>query len=390
MEANTRQETLEKILQNNNNLDIGNVKQVLILHEEELSNIGDWVIRYDYLKYLKGFLPGAEITINLTAKGAYPLTSALLKSNPHVHAVTDKKWPEIDFLQYDFILTLSYDEPAILAWLDDKYGVAIRGGQFNVCVFTMSHYMIKQQEGIKHLFPINMELSSYTDKRKVPVELFVSSEEQQWADNWLKENGLKDHEQLFIVLDATGREKMLPMAVYVEWLMDLLKRENIKVLNFDENNIGKQHFYSELLGPKLTEKFIFSKNLSLRQAICLLGSSRVKMIFGPSTGLMHCASGIYNSYVNNGLDKSKVPVLITFTGLYSTDEVNVNLWWGNNPLMNVLVLRNRNNKKTMLVLDDLSDVEKTTNDELPCSEYTAQMLIEFVHQKLPYRVGQLA
>lgn len=390
MEANTRQQTLEKIIQNNERLNIDSVKQVLILHEEELSNIGDWVIRFDYLKYLKGFLPNAGITINLTAQGAYKLANALLISNPHLQAITDRKWNEIDFKQYDFIVTLSYDEPAILAYLDERYGSAIRNGEFNICVFTMSHYMIKQKAGVKHLFPYNTALGIYTDKMKTPVEFFVSREEQQWADNWLKENGLKENEQLFIILDATtDREKMLTVPVYFEWLVDLLKRENVKVLNFDELNIGKEQFYTELLGPKLTAKFIFSKGLGLRQAICLLGSSYTRLIFGPTTGLMHCASGIYNSYLNNGLDKAAIPVLIAYTGKYSVDEVNVNLWWGNNPLMNVLVLRNRNNKKTMLLLDDLSEVEKVTNDELPCNEYTAQMLIDFVNQKLPNRVEQL-
>jgi hypothetical protein len=386
MQTENQRQTLERILRNNNQLNIADVKHVLIMHEEELSNIGDWVIRFDYLKYLKGFLPNADITINLTVQSTYTMANALLKSNPHLHAITGMKWEDIDFVKYDFIIALSYDEPAILSWLDERYGSLIRNGQFNICVFTMSHYMIKQKEGIAHLFPVNRELGIYADKMKTPVEMFVSKQEQQWADGWLKENGLEDHEQLFIVLDATGREKMLTMPVYFEWLMDLLKRENIKVLNYDEMNIGKEQFYNQLLGDKLMSKFIFSKGLSLRQAICLLGSSKTRLVFGPTTGLMHCASGIYNNYVSNGLGKAAIPVLITYTGLYSPDEVNVNLWWGNNPLMNVLVLRNRNGIKTMLLLDDLDDVEKVTNDELPCSEYTARMLADFVNQKLPCSV----
>jgi hypothetical protein len=44
----------------------------------------------------------------------------------------------------------------------------------------------------------------------------------------------------------------------------------------------------------------------------------------------------------------------------------------------------------MLLLDDLNDVEKITNDGFPCADYTARMLAEFVNKKIPCRVEQLA
>lgn len=390
MRNETHQQTLEKIVRNNQALDVAGVKQVLILHEEELTNIGDWVIRFDMLKYLKGYLQRADITINFTAVGANIIYDALLKNNPHLHAVTAMKWQEIDFVKYDLIISVSYNEPAILAYLHERYCSHILDGRFNLCVFTMSHYMIKQKPDVKPLFPIHKELGLYAEKYKTPVELFVTKEEQQWADNWLKEKGLKENEQLFIILDTTTRrEKLLSMPVYFGLITDLLKRENVKVLNFDEANIGKEKFYTELLGARLMNRFIFSKGLSIREAICLLASSHTRLVFGPCTGLMHCASGIYNNYVSNGLDKAKAPVLITYTGKYLPDEGHVYLWWNNAPLMNVLVLRNRNNTKTMLLLDDLNDVEKVTNDGYPCADYSARMLAEFVNKKIPYRAEQL-
>ena len=387
MSIENNQQTLEKILHNNKMQDDAGIKQVLILHEEEFDIIGDWVIRFDKLKYLKGYLKNAAITINFTAAGTSKLSGALLKNNPHVHAITAMKWQEIDFEQYDFILTVSYDEPAILAYLDERYGSLIQSDQFRICVYTMSFFMLKPKEGVKYIFPLNRELGIYSEEMRTPIELYISKEEQQWADAWLRENGLKESEQLFIVLDtASKRDKLLSIPVYYELLTDLLKRGNVKVLNFDESNMGKEKFYSDLLGAHLMDKFIFSKNLSLRQAICLLGCNRTKLVLGPCTGLMHCASGIYNNYVSNGLNKAQVPVLITYTGRYKKDAGNVWLWWNNNPLVNVLVIRNRNNSKTMLLLDDLNDVEKVTNDGLSCTEYTARMLTEFVNQKLPYRV----
>jgi ADP-heptose:LPS heptosyltransferase len=385
MRNESHQQTLEKILHNNRMTDDANIKQVLILHEEDFDIIGDWVIRFDKLKYLKGYLKNAAITLNFTAEGTSKLSDALLKNNPHLHAITAMKWQEIDFEKYDFILTVSYDEQAILAYLDERYGTSIKSDQFRICVYTMSFFMLKPKEGVTYLFPLNRELGIYSEKMRTPIELFVSREEQEWADAWLLEKGLKDNEQLFIILDsASKRDKLLSIPVYYELLTDLLKRDNVKVLNFDESNMGKEKFYSELLGAHLMRKFIFSKGLSLRQAICLLGSSRTSLVLGPCTGLMHCASGVYNNYVSNGLNKAKAPVLIVYTGRYKQDAGNVYLWWNNNPLMNVLVIRNRNNNKAMLLMDELNEVERVTNDGLSCTEYTAQMLTGFVNQKLPY------
>ncbi|AEV98656.1 hypothetical protein A4D02_34840 [Niastella koreensis] len=384
MRIESQKETLNKILHNNNMLDVASIKRVLILHEEEFDIIGDWVIRFHKLTYLKGFLQNAAITINFTAAGHNMLSDALLKNNPHLHAITAMKWQEIDFEQYDFILTVSYNEQAILAYLDQRYGSSIQCGAFRICVFTMSYFMLKPKEGVVFLFPLNRELGLYSEKMGTPIELYISKEEQQWADAWLREKGLKENEQLFIILDsASKRDKLLSIPVYYELLLDLLLRDNVKVLNFDEMNMGKEKFYTELLGAIHMEKFIFSKGLNLREAICLLGSSQVKLILGPCTGLMHCASGIYNNYVRNGLNRAQVPVLIVYTGKYKQDAGNVYLWWNNNPLMNILVIRKRNNDKTMLLMDDLTDEEKIKNDGLTCDEYTARMLTEFVDQKIP-------
>lgn len=391
MKSENYQQTLEKILHNNRGVDAAGIKQVLILHEEELTNIGDWVIRFDKLKYLKAYAENATVTINFTAPDTNRLSGALLKNNPHLDVTTAKQWAEIDFEKYDFIISVSYNEQAILAWLHEKYGSQIQSGAFNIRVFSMSHYMLKPKAGAVQIFPVNQEMAAHAGKVRPAIELFVSNEEREWADNWLREKGIKENEHLYVILDTTTRrDKLLSMPVYFEWLMGILKKENVKVLIYDETNMGKEKFYSELLGAKFMDKFIFSKNPDLRENICLLSSSYTRLVFGPCTGLMHCASSIYNNYVYNGLDKSKVPVIVTYTGKYYPDEKNVKVWWGNAPLVNVLVLRNRNNTKTLLLLDQLSDEEKVTNDELPCAEYTARMISELVNQKLLNRVEQLA
>ncbi|WP_298734517.1 hypothetical protein [uncultured Chitinophaga sp.] len=377
------QPTLDKILENNAGLDIAGVKRVLILHEEPLTNIGDWCIRFDKLKYVHTLLANATITINFTAAGTAKLTAALLKHNPHLHAVTVMKWQDIEFEAYDFIIAISLHEEAVLAYLHDRYGAAIQDARYKVCVYSMSRLMLKFDSGTTPVFPMSQELIRHFEASRTPAALFVTREEQQWADEWLRKKGLKEHEQLYIILDSTTRrDKLLNMEVYAEFLTALLEQDNVKVLIYDETSMGKQEFYEAFLGEEYMDKLIFSESLTLREDICLLASTCTRMVFGPCTGLMHCASGIYNHYVAQGLGREDVPVLITYTGKYLPDEKHVYLWWENTPLVNVLVLRNRDGKKTLLLMDDLNDEQKITNDGLPCSEYTADMLTAFVNRKL--------
>jgi hypothetical protein len=382
------QPTLNKILENNERFRPQDVKNVLVLHEEPINHIGDWAIAFDKLKYLKTYMPDAAVTINFTVEGANKIYDALLKNNPHLDAITTRQWKDIDLEKYDLLFTYSYNEPPILAWLHETYGQLIQSDQYKVCVYTFSHGLVRADPNAIPIFPVNQEFFAHAKNNNVPPELYLSKEEQQWANEWLREKGLKENEQLFIVLDATQREKLLSMQVHFQFLMNLLKRENIKVLIFDENNLGKDKFYTELIGARLMEKFIFCKGLSLRQAFCLLGSSYTKLVFGPCTGLMHCASGIYNNYLNNGLEREKLPVLITYTGKYHPDAKTVHWWWSNAPLVNVLALRMRNNQKTMLLLEEMEDFEKKTNSGLLCSEYTVSMLTEFLDKKLPYKLTE--
>ena len=122
---------------------------------------------------------------------------------------------------------------------------------------------------------------------------------------------------------------------------------------------------------------IVSKRQHIRKDLCILSSSYIKMIFGPCTGLMHCASGIYNHFVKKGEPVSDVPAMITYTGKWDSQ-----FWWGNSPLVDCLVLRNIENKKKLCVLDHLDEDEKYyLDDRLECQEYTAAMLIDFISRR---------
>jgi len=212
------------------------------------------------------------------------------------------------------------------------------------------------------------------------MELYVDEEEKAWANAWLSDKGLQAQERLLVVLDSTTvKSKLLKMTVYYELLTKLLALPDIKILIFDEKNTRKEGFYRQLLGPDLARKFIFSNGLDLRKAIALLSSEKLRLVLGPCTGLMHCASGLYNYLVRTGLDRHKVPLLITYTGKYHKKNENAWYWWHNAPLMNCMVIRQRGGRKEMVLLHELTEQEKqATGDTLDCAEYTAAMMLDFL------------
>jgi ADP-heptose:LPS heptosyltransferase len=382
-------EMLELIKANNSKISRDNVKSVLIIYEEKELFIGDSCIIFDKFKACKLFFPNASVDIHFNIKTYVDCYSALLKCNPYIDNIRDLTWEEIDYSSYDLVICVTHQEEALLKIISERHKDDFLSKTFRTAICSFSLQLVDDLQNEDIVFPFYEELFEFSRGHLGPMELYVSDEERLWANTWLTEKGLKENEKLLILLDSTSvRSKLLGMTVYYEMLTWLLKLPDIKILIFDENNIGKQEFYNQLLGRKQTQKFIFSNGLDLRKAITLLSADKVKLIFGPCTGLMHCASGLYNNFVRAGLSPSNVPLLITYTGKYHKAHESANYWWHNAPLMNCMIIRKKNGIKEMVSLNELTEQEKnTTEDTLPCAEYTSAMLIGFLTKNLKLSDG---
>jgi len=371
----TYQGTLKKILENNSLLNSKDVKRILVLYLGDEFYVGDCSIRIDKMMFYQSFFSNPIIDFNILQKSGTFIVEGLLKNNPHVNSISSLELSAIDFEIYDVVFCVDYkEEETFLEFLNEKYGDKICSDQFRLAVFTIKHVMGLVPES-DFIFPVNKNLTNHIGIQ--PGNIYITEEEREWGNNWLKMNGLKDNEKLFILLDSTSRRnKLLNIDVYFDYLKAILRIGNIKVLNFDEKNIGKQEFYSQWLSTENIGKMIFSKGLTLRQALCIIGSDYTRFIFGPCTGLIHCASSIYNYFLRNGMSRAKVPHMITYTGSYPPGEKAFD-WWGNYPLVNCLLLKGTGNKKEIVVLNNLSEEEQHSTEALPCTEYTAKMLIDY-------------
>lgn len=371
----------ERIGKNAASIQKDKINQVLILYEEGIHYIGDACVRFDKIRYFRSFLNNGMITINFNKKHSAKIYNALLKNNPHVHTFFSEEWNDIDFTAYDVICCVTYDEVAILQYVTERYGAAILNGSFHPVIYSLSDFMLEPEVHSRFVFPVYKELVDYCRNSRMG-ELYVSQEEREEADQWLRAQGLKEAEYLVVMLDSTSdRNKLMKINAYFEFLSALLTIDNIRILIFDENNIGKEEFYGEWLGPTSMKKLIVSKSRGLREDICLVASPYTKLVFGPCTGLIHCASSVFNNYLNRGMARKDVPVLITYTGKYA-NNTNASFWWADAPLVHCLLLKERNNRKELLLLSDLTEEEQQRNDSLPCSEYSASLLLDFVYAKI--------
>ncbi|WP_343672295.1 hypothetical protein [Chitinophaga sp.] len=361
---------------------VSSPRNILIIFYEEKMFIGDSYILINKLSACQSYFPDAAIDINCCNKKYTGLCAALLKHNPFISNFNNMEWHELDYSAYDIVFCILPDEQKLLQVLQDKYTDA---AYWPTTIYSLTAQFINTHlnPNIISAFPPFTAMLNNQDlvTQEHAMELYISPEERDWAYNWLREHGLKEHERLFIILDNTSdREKLMTMDTYYGVLSYLLNQDAVKVLIYDETGVGKESFYRTWIGEDKLSKMIFANKLGLRQDICLLGAEQTRLILGPCTGLMHCASGIYNYFVRTGRPVASLPSIITYTGKYIDADDTPDHWWGNAPLVTCLIVRqDENDGKEVVVLHQLSEDEKKDATRLlPCKYFSADMLIRFL------------
>jgi ADP-heptose:LPS heptosyltransferase len=362
------------------------VRNILVLYDDKRLAIGDACIRLANLRYMKEYFRNAAVDINFVNTAHLHIYSGLLLNNPEVDNILAYQWDEIDFSAYDAVFFGAFNEEEFVRFLDNRYNKLMTNGQFKTAIYSFSQIILPPEENVRYILPVNHGFINAVRKQdtgKGKSQIYLSKSECDMADRWLEDKGMGVNERLVIFLDSTTRKnKLIPVTVYFEILTAVLQQDNLKVLIFDEKSIGKEEFYNEWLGEAYMKKMIFSKSRTFREDLALLGSGYTKMIFGPCTGLLHCASAIYNNRVNNGMPVSSAPVMITYTGQYNAVEISADIWWGKSPLVTCLLLKEKNGKKEMVELSSLTEAEKKSYIQVAASEYTAEMLTGFIETKL--------
>ncbi|PZR16215.1 MAG: hypothetical protein DI539_17835 [Flavobacterium psychrophilum] len=351
-----------------NALDRTKVRRLLLIYELEKNFIGDSCRRFAKLEQFKTFFPNAVMDMN--AIGYYAPTAMLLKNNPYIGAITNLPWQRIEFDKYDIIICVTDLEQELKAILEEK-------GNLNESYLKLPVYSV----GIpKRVFPEYDELNSQlvnsdpNNPTRDAVKLYVDEKERRWANEYLGNMGINDEERVIFFLDtSTSSEKVLNEKNQIEILSYFASMSNTKIIVFDEDNKGKKDFYLSRTDEAISEKLLFVNGLNLRQTICLLASNFTKMVFGPSTGLMHCASGVFRNYVNLGMPPEEVPLILVYLSNEPKGFIEWD-WWGDS-LATCSVLKEHAGvrKLTRLTADNQEGL-------LSSSEYTQALFIDFLNE----------
>lgn len=366
--------TFNQIIRNNQASDPLQAKKILILFEPSQFYIGDAIRVFSYLGNCQYFFKNALIDINCFTW--YRTCYDLLLHNPYINLVSNHSWQNIAFKHYDLVIIISSYEKDLLELLGERYETDPELSSFQTAIFSYSTALVKPEDSIFPVFTAlaEMEVDPALEITENGTKLFISPEEKQWGEQWLRENGGGQTENIIIMLDSSSdREKLLKLDVYFEILTYFSNKSNTKILIFDESNLDKKLIYDQWLDESITEKLIVAKGLSLREACCLLSSSSVKVIFGPCTGLLHCASGIYKVFQKSA-PGYPIPLMVPYAG---RDNHNHNEWeWWGDSLVKCLILKEAvAGKKEISVL-----TENNQKGFLTCKEYSSDLIIGFLEE----------
>lgn len=368
---------LSIIRDNNLRLDSRNAQRILLIIDLKDYPIGDSVIAFSGLRALQSYLRHGAIDV-YTAPGHYHL----LKNNPFINTLF-LNLQDIETGVYDQVIFYTYKEREYLRWLIGQCSTPGAGTVFKAAAFSLTNLAFSLTSRTVRPTDANIALppydgfirylsDEYPRERVVKgQELFLSEDEKAWGEAWLRGKGLKKDEALVVLLDSSsGSHKLLALPVFFEVLNYFRKFEKVKILIFDERNLGKKDFYLNWLGPEAAGDFIFAEGLNLRKAICLLGSDNTKVIFGPCTGLMHCASGVYNSLLHSRKPFKDVPLMITYLGADPT--FNKWDWWRDSLADCLLVEKNAKGQ------NQISRLTGNNYESLTCKDFTTPLLINYL------------
>lgn len=369
------------LLHSNLKLKPESIERVLFIYDDDVFFLGDNCMILYKLGLCKHFFGDhASVDINFLRGEYLEKYEGICKNNLNFSGLISQKLKHIPYDTYDVVICISLDERPLLEALHDAYPHTDTDGRCPA-VFSLSKAVFSRKKNMKPpVFPLFEALYRYTESLKDrPYELYISPAEKDWGNRWLEARGLKKDDELFIIVDnASHRKKLLRLDVYYKFLLHLLRREKARILIFDETGMGKEMFYKEWLGDQYFHRLIFSNKLTLREDLCLVSSDYTRLIFGPCTGMLHCASGIYNHFRRMGIRASGLPALIVYTGPWDAD-----FWWSASPLVHCLVLRNVMGQKKMTALSELSQAEKRyLEDRFDCDAYTSEMLTGYIDSRL--------
>jgi len=328
------------------------MNSILIFFDFETFFLGGALRHTSQFRLLQQFFPNAEI--HFTSSDSRVVDLAL--NSPIISSLQLKEYKEVPYEEYDCVVFLSEREAEIANYIVSKY-YKLFSRKIDTIMFSISAFSYAEE--VKVFFPVLIDLVNMKYDEDIRLDchknkVYLTKQEVDWANRYLAEKGVKKDDMLVIINDSSALEgKVIKEEEFINLIRLILIEEDTKVLIYDVKNIGKRSLFKEYFDKEMLDRILFVAQTSLREDISLMAGNNVKAIVGPCTGMMHCASGIYNV----SKDK-KAPLILVYKGDFEGMgfAYGTNYWWGKNDFVDC-VLKMKGSQE----LIHLSDIEDKDN-----------------------------
>ncbi len=375
-------------------------KNVLFLDDQRHKTyIGDICIWMNLMEsqFLQWF-EGASITVNWQSKANYEIASHVTQQALSKNvSFTNRHWDDIDFNQYDLVLCNGNVAGNLIFYIANN-----RLNKTSVYYYGSAYYGDEQQAASSGWDFKCYQKSKTTNKNLVEenltfvrqvryyrgVDLVISDEERDWADQWLRDRGVREHEKVTVLPDAASwPDKYLRLEEYVKLVRAFTDHPDRKVLLFDEKRAGKQLRLRQALGDERMQQVIVAEGTSLRETMRLLSSRFVQAVIGPCTGVLHLAGGIYSYFQNQKrMPDHEQPVLLTYVGLQADLHWSPWFWWGKTIVHCILFAKDTNGNQRLKRLRECSkSLNVLRQESVRVADASAELLIDYIRDNYGHK-----
>ncbi len=273
-----------------------------------LAGIGDTLLATPLIHELRANFPDATIDALVLWSGS----KDLLENNPHVNRVFQKnliKAGKFEALRFLWSLRKNHYDISINTHPQSRihYRIAARivGAKTRIsheyeCSGWLDRKLVNKmlpQDYSRHSIENNLDvLPLIGAKKKLPsheMELFLTPDEEKWADDFLSKNKLVGQKILGVHVGSGGTKnlplKRWPLKNYAGLVRRLNKeRPDIRVLLFGGPEESKDH--QVVLAQSNRDLTLEAKTQNLREAAALM--KRCSAFLSVDTALMHIAAAV--------------------------------------------------------------------------------------------------
>ena len=268
-----------------------------------LAGIGDTLFTTPLIHELRANFPDAQINALVKEAGARDL----LENNPHLNRVFFKdllkcgRWEGVKFLRslsrdgYDVSISTHPQSRIHYRIAARLVGARTRISHEYECFGRLDRWLVNRilpQDYSVHAVNNNLAtLPLLGAQPKLPaheLEIFLTPDEQKWADDFLAQNNLAGEKWLGIHVGSGGTKNLAlrrwPLENYIELTRRLQTEKNLRVLFFGgpEEKLAHEKIRAALPSA------VFPPTKNLRQAAAVI--RRARAFLSVDTALMHVAA----------------------------------------------------------------------------------------------------